>query len=513
MPGSPTQLGPFAGGLNTLSDPTAVSDSELVDCINFELDLDGSLASRPPVVATLHGLSVHLQLLGYFISPTGAATLLASDAGTNPANGQTYRFDGTTWTAIASSPPAVAMVQYDDKAFLVASPDSAKDGGYWTPGGGFVAVPTMPKGRGALIYKERLFICRGRAAATNGSRLYFSPIANPAGAWGASDFLDVNRGDGQNIIDITLFNNSIVIFKSDSTYVYQYDSRPDRGTVSRLSATVGATDSHCVVPFENILFVYHEGTVYEFINYQYSRLNTKVPFSVSNAGLATEFVYPTCMSLVNDRLIVRYFDRTYVFNTKTRTWGRWDYLTGVGPSYFIQEPRFGAIDDVPAAVGSGALITDRSNYRIEDQYSQEVSEEMVCYLRTKNYDYQLAHHFKRLFWWGVDCTAQGEIHSAAYPIVYSATITFDQMDGVSFDVLDLGTWDQPLEAKPIIETDVSAFGAGSRKFIKFLKSLRFRQIYFEAAIETDGTARTAPVKVFKFLTVVGTKQSVSKQIS
>ena len=41
------RLGPFVGGINTASDATAVADSELVDCVNFELDIDGSLVGRP----------------------------------------------------------------------------------------------------------------------------------------------------------------------------------------------------------------------------------------------------------------------------------------------------------------------------------------------------------------------------------------------------------------------------------------------------------------------------------
>jgi hypothetical protein len=49
MPGAPIQVGPFIGGLNTFSDATAIADNELTVCENFELDLDGSLKSRPPI--------------------------------------------------------------------------------------------------------------------------------------------------------------------------------------------------------------------------------------------------------------------------------------------------------------------------------------------------------------------------------------------------------------------------------------------------------------------------------
>src|SRR5687768_8658141 len=47
--GQPIRLGPFVGGLNTASDPTAIADAELATCTNFGLDIDGSLISRPPI--------------------------------------------------------------------------------------------------------------------------------------------------------------------------------------------------------------------------------------------------------------------------------------------------------------------------------------------------------------------------------------------------------------------------------------------------------------------------------
>jgi hypothetical protein len=48
VPGQPIQVGPFIGGLNTFSDDTSIADNELVLAENWDLDLDGSLVSRPP---------------------------------------------------------------------------------------------------------------------------------------------------------------------------------------------------------------------------------------------------------------------------------------------------------------------------------------------------------------------------------------------------------------------------------------------------------------------------------
>ena len=71
MPGDALQIGPFVGGLNTFSDPSAVADNELVVCDNFELDLDGSLKSRPPFIDLAQNIPLNSaggspNILGYF---------------------------------------------------------------------------------------------------------------------------------------------------------------------------------------------------------------------------------------------------------------------------------------------------------------------------------------------------------------------------------------------------------------------------------------------------------------
>ena len=503
MPGAPTRLGPFAGGLNTLSDPTAVADSELVDCVNFELDLDGSLVSRPPI--TLEGDTPGanpMRLLGYYVSTDGTYYLLGG------SDGSTYHYRNGVWTLITATFEAVAFCQFMDKAWLLAGNGSANPGGSWTPSGGFVAVAAIPKGSSIISHKNRLWVSPGKTATTNGSRLKFSSVTDPT-VWNASDFLDVGQGDGQNITDIVVNQNSIVVFKNDSTHIYSYDSAPDKGSVQRISATQGASDINCVVPYENTLLVYHEGNIYEIMNYNFSRINTKVPFTVDEDPVPPTFEQTVSMSLFNDRLIVRHFNRIYVYNLRTRTWSRWtsDRIF----AYFVVEPKNNLITDVPSAYAGSATTGVSELYKIEDAFTADRSENMVCSLRTKNYDYQISSNFKKLSWWGADVLAQGYVEVVANPIIFSFTVTWDQLALVTWD--DFGSWDQMLSSLPVVADAVNAQGSGSRKFLKFMKALRFRQIFFTVSIENDGTSDTAPCRVFNLTTYIQTKQSSSQRIS
>jgi hypothetical protein len=318
MPGGkPLRLGPFIGGLNTGSDPTAIADAELVESNNLELDIDGSLVSRPPLVE-IEGHSTFTERIivlceGVF---SGSNYLIGSNT-----NG-VFFFLGGAWTLITNTFRASAAVQYADKIYLVAHPSSANPGGKWDPSGGFVAVAAIPKGQAATIHKERLFIVPGGDASTNTSRVSFTDPGN-FDVWPASNFIDIGQGDGTKLLDVTVYQDNILLFKNQSTYVLAYDIRPTDAVVRKISSTIGVDAQFCVANYENQVYCLHNGWVYEIINYDFNRLNTKVPFvndptSPSPFSTETEF-----LSLVGDRLIVRFFSRVYVYNLRTRTWCQW----------------------------------------------------------------------------------------------------------------------------------------------------------------------------------------------
>lgn len=500
MPGEPVRIGPFTGGMNTLSDPTSLADVELRDCLNMELDLDGSLLSRPPVTthdATAFG-SGRVMHLGFAVI-AGITYHIASTGGETAQS-----VDGQNWTTITSSFGASAIVQAQDKVWLV-SPNSA--GGQWSPGGGFVSVPTMPNGQVLVLHKGRLYL---GGNSTEPSRLYWSESGDYTN-WttGSASFINVNSGDGQRLIDILIFNDNLVLFKNDSTYSYPFDTAPSTGTLRKISGTIGATRRDCVILYEQNLYVYHEGNIYEVINYDFARLNAKVPFAYDPTA-PSSFTDEVFLCLFGDRLLVRYYNRIYVFGLRTRTWTRWssDYYFG---------PLRAAPVDTTAAINNpyyaGACVSgSNAIYRINDGFDAVVSESMTCSITTKNYDLSISHKFKRLYWWGADISASGSVTGAVTPVVYTFTSTWATLNGKPWNTLY--TWDRPVNAPGAISTTVgTTLGGGARKFVKFLKSIRFRQVNFGISTTTTGTTSDAPIRFFTITALVNQKQDVSAGVS
>lgn len=512
MTREPLVIGPFAGGLNTYDDATAVKDTELVECLNFDPGLEGSLRSRPPfqdlsLPMTL-GTSGTPKFLGFYYGSSSTTYLIASDGLSS-----TWAFTGTAWVLITNTFSAAAVAQFDGKAWLASPVGEVDPGGYWTPGGGFVADTDMPRGDTIVSFKSRLWITPGKGNL-NGTRVYYSKVLGQPNFWTSPSFVDVGQGDGQDIVLLTTYYNTLVAFRTGSIYAFQFNSDPGQGSVVLLVPNVGISSKECMISYENYLYFMHDEKAYQFVNNNAQQINLKVPFTATSKA---NISIPYSVSLFNNRAIFHYYDTMYVYSLRTRTWTRW------------KSPAHGAIGQIispvssltdqafvnpSATIASGGGRTNKLLF-IRDVFTN-ATEVYTCELQTKNYNYQLSSNFKRLFWWGVDAVFRTRIRGWAVPVVHNAQVTWGQLysQGVTWGQLLGGTWSSPFIGDLSVFSDYDLEGTGPmRKFVKMFKSMRFRQIYFKLIFDTDGSIGTAPVNVFTLTAYVGAKETVSKTVS
>lgn len=512
MPREPLVIGPFAGGLNTYDDATAVKDTELVEALNWDPGLEGSLRSRPPFQnlnkpLTL-GATGNPRFLGFFYGSAGTYHLIVSDGLSS-----TWAYNGTAWSLITNTFAASSMAQFDNKAWLASPVGEADPGGYWTPGGGFIADADMPRGDTLVSFKSRLWISPGKGNA-NGTRVYYSKVLGQPNFWQSAAFVDVGQGDGQEIVYLATYYNTLIAFRSQSIYAFSFNSDPAQGSVALLVPGVGLTNKDCVIAYENYLYFMYDEKAYQFINNNAQQINLKVPFTAT--GLAN-ISLPFSVSLFNNRAIFHYYDTMYVYSLRTKTWTRW------------KSPQHGAIGQImspagvltdeafvnpSATVPAGGSRTGKLLY-IADEFTN-ATETYTCEIQTKNYNYQLSSNFKRLFWWGVDAVFRTRIRGWAVPVVHHAQVSWGQLrtQGVTWGQLLGGTWGSPFIGDLSVSSDYDLKGTGpTRKFVKMFKSMRFRQIYFKLVFDTDGSIGSAPINVFTLTAYVGSKETVSKTVS
>lgn len=320
MPGQPVKIGPFVGGMNTYSGPTSIGDNEAVELLNVDIDLDGTVLSRPPLSVSTTDVDGPGHIIGIFRSVTDVVYIIYAFA----TQAKAYDTSNSSFVTIGPG-EFTAAVQYNDSMWLVKKPSGTlKDGTKWNPVDGATTVANMPRGVSACIYKERMFISASRTADTNSiNRVKFSNPADP-GTWTDTDYFDVSAGDGQDITKLIVFDAGIVIFKSDSTYLFAYESAPTRGQVQQISSSLGANNNYCVLEYENNLFVMHEANVYRISNWNWEHANIKVPFEYSNK-YGIDIPDGSSISILGNRLICRYFDNYYVLGLKTGAWVKWEF--------------------------------------------------------------------------------------------------------------------------------------------------------------------------------------------
>lgn len=529
MPTDIIRLGPFVGGLNTASDPSAIADAELVECINFELDTDNSLVSRPAMQVE-NGLlatwTERIVLLGVGVFPSGNFVIGSNTNGV-------FRYQSGAWTLITATFQASCMVQYQDSVWLIAKPGSVNPGGQWDPVGGFTAQANLPKGSAAVVFKERLFVVPGNTATADTSRLVFSqpgnfldydPVIAANQAAPGTNFILIANGDGQKLVDIEIYRGNVLLFKEDSTYVLAFESNPSDAVVESISVTVGATKTRCVVQHENTVFVYHEGDVFELVNYDFNKINVKCKFeydgSVPPGETRVEDVF---LSIIGDRVFVRYFNRMYVYGVRTRIWTRWVAISlhanNVGPWVALPSD---ATQNVNTVYYAGSSILQRETLTIlKDGYDTTFNEvgvgpvnlDIECSIKTKNYDIAASHLYKRLQWWGVDLLTGRNVRGTVQPVVSTFKVTWGSLNNQNITWSQMKTWGAPTTTIPAITQLLSVQAGAQRYFLRFIKGLRYRQISFKLEMVSNGTTVDGPARIYTISIATKVKQTVPKAVN
>jgi hypothetical protein len=342
MPGSPVRIGPFNDGLNNISTSGESKDTELVELVNFEVGPDMLLWSRPPFKAvagtSIAGSTVdeNWKILGVYRTtttvwylivlkplPAGASELQAVLMGD-------FTNTPIVIKSLTSGNTVAGFVQINAECFFVVTPSSSISGFKWNFGGSASDVTAMKKGNCVVAYKSRIWVA-GINTADQSSRLYFSNVGTTGPdptVWNTDDFFDVAPGEGGFITALLALNSSIIIFKNDGTWRFSYPASPKKGQVDKISGSVGAATATSVLEFENYIYVYDQGRVYELVNNNYTLLNRFVRFA-EDPNAVDSLAPGVDLSILNRRLLVRYFNTMYAYSIDSRSWSQWRSYLGV----------------------------------------------------------------------------------------------------------------------------------------------------------------------------------------
>jgi hypothetical protein len=255
----------------------------------------------------------------------------------------------------------VSFVQYNDFCYFNVDIGASDTGFKWKSGGSVTAIATMPKGKVMVCWKDRLWVT-GTNQGTDGNYVWFSTVDGTGphpDTWNTSvDFFNTDPGFGGLNTALLPLVNSILIFKSDATYRFDFATAPKNGQIVKLSGQVGASGANAVVGFENYCYIYDQGRVYELINQKFSQINLNVSFRTSEDS--PDASAPNVdMSVVNRRLVIRYFNTLYIYSVDTRTWSQWKSEGGT-PGEFVELPADSASSNPSTYIAASRGVTQLS---------------------------------------------------------------------------------------------------------------------------------------------------------
>jgi len=225
----------FSGGVNTKASPLILRDNEAELILNYNLDKLGALTKRcgyatyltqPVAAMTINGLYQFNDMS----TGTQEQLMVANAAG--GATGIIYYNNAGTWTSAKAGETASSKSRFSsfiDYVFRVNGADvvaSSANGIAW----GTTNAPITIKPAFTTVYQDRVYMANGRIA-TQFSRIWYSSLPT-AGAitWTiATDWVDVNPDDGDQITALENNGNRLLIFKNRSLYRWSFGQvEPDR---------------------------------------------------------------------------------------------------------------------------------------------------------------------------------------------------------------------------------------------------------------------------------------------
>lgn len=490
----------FSGGLNNVVDPSLIAENEVADLRNLVISRTGKLISRYPITETADfpNGTTSAKILGYFRNED--AVVFAVVALQNST--QIYDIVADTWTQVWAY-EALDMATYANRLYLISDTEG---GGYWSKVAGtyqWTDVAAMPEGNQIHFTKGRIYV--SSRANNNTSTLRYSAIDSTGlgttiDDWPSENYIDVNEGDGDELIKIIEGNSELFLFRSNSTYrlAYSASADPSLGTLTAMSQTIGADCSRSIVEFENTLAVLHAGTLYQFAGYNFYPYNpaNKVEFKVK-PGFSGQ---KQGVSKVGQYLLVWHHGYMYCYDTDTGLWSEWESDTGA--AHFVEAPRGTFLDSAAVPTAYGVPFGDYSNkglLKLALEYSASDTETIRCQMTTRTYDIGQPSLFKRLFGWELLAVAVNWIEGGLTPIdVFQdleEQITWGELE--TYTWADAGTSIQWLPEGAYVPVIVPRLPSSNPKpqVIKISGKQTFKRGYFTIRFQNDGTVATSPSRL------------------
>lgn len=413
------ELGPFTGGLNQLEDPRLIADSQLAICRNMDIGRAGELTIRNGL-KLIQARATQSILLGTALLSNNTSRAFIRDPTDVTVNTLYYKdgasiTDGTVaWTSLATAAAGSTekVVQYNNSAWFIPKGSGVSGVRQTLDTNTVSTVAAMPRGSGAVIFKDRLFIF-GPVDTTNTvtQRVFYS-AATDFTSWPAANFFDINPGDGEGVTAAIAASDTLIFFKRHSTWALFFDTDPGLGVLRKVNSEIGATGPDSVVSYENVLYLTDERTVYRVQSLLFTDIGKNLNLKTERTTITFTPTTQDFVVTLGTRILFCVYNGStyeyYVYNVEIDAWT--EYTFTEQPSKFHSIIAATGFRDFIATKNGSPNVYVISPFKTDDasfgDYPQNVTPVAIV---TKSYGGGPSSRFKRLFWWGMEISTNGSI--------------------------------------------------------------------------------------------------------
>ena len=218
----PIQLRDMTNGIiheDIVSDFKARGTASVNESINLHFDVMGNAKLRPGITLLGNQIVSGTDILGlhqFLDEGTGTDDQLIAVNGTT-----VYHLSGSTWTSIRTGLTTGLKARFTnflDRVMMVNGQDTTQ-GWNGAASGSFdtTNLVSAPSGNFISNFRSRAWIANTDA---NPSRAFYSTVSSSTGTitWSSTQFIDISRGDGEDITGLKRSPRALLVFKPDHMY-------------------------------------------------------------------------------------------------------------------------------------------------------------------------------------------------------------------------------------------------------------------------------------------------------
>lgn len=402
-------------GLNLQDDRTdtihdnVLQETELTEAINVNVGNAGELYKRTGLTKIHSGVTLgvgfNTRILGYYYTDT--VSQLIVQANTNVY----YSMDGgTTFTVLGAYADAEFGIQYAGNFYIIRTGNVVVQ---WD-GTTATNLAGSPSGTCAVIHKERMYILNTSAVGSLNSRVYFSSVGDPA-TWPGTNFFDVQPGDGDYLVSMTVLQDLLVIFKGKTTWALYVQGLITDWVLRNLNVEVGCVSKYSMKIIDGYLYFSTGKGIYRTDGTVFTDISKAISSVFKNRITSLSTVNEDSFGLWKDQLVCRVYltpggastKKYYIYHYKTGSWTEWQFANAYAPQTFIDVKLTNSITGLYSgdAGASGAIYRYGGNSSQEQNYTDFGGPSGTNYfvsIKTKKFDFGLPLNMKRGKWIGLN---------------------------------------------------------------------------------------------------------------